>query len=123
MAILVQHGHGKSDKLDESLGAGTVDGVVFAPRNEKPANLASCIQSLANAHNCELLIDPKFYISAFAPAKTRYLTEYAYFQGGLSASDYTLRRIRSFVSATIDYQISLEGVPKVHAARFVPPTV
>lgn len=105
MAIFVQHGHGKSDKIDEALSAGTVQGVVFAPRNEKPDNLAACMQNIANVHECELLIDPQFYVSAFAPANTRYLSEYGYFQGGLSAGDFTLRRIRAFVAETIDFQI------------------
>jgi len=117
MTILVQHGHGKSDKIDEALSAGTVQGVIFAPRNEKPENLAACLQSLANAHQCELLIDPQYYVSAFAPANTRYLTEYPYFHGGLSASDFTLRRIRTIVAEAIGFQIN------TGATSIISPTV
>jgi len=117
MTILVQHGHGKSDKIDDALNAGTVQGVIFAPRNEKPDNLALCVQTLANAYDCELLIDPQYYVSTFAPANTRYLTEYGYFQGGLSASDFTLRRIRTIVAGAIDFQIN------IGATSIISPTV
>ncbi|MFO0966104.1 MAG: hypothetical protein U0793_11050 [Gemmataceae bacterium] len=112
MTILVQHGHGKSDKIDDALAAGTVGGVILAPRNEKPDNLAACMRTLANGHDCELLIDPQIYVSAFAPANTRFLTEYNYFHGGLSASDFTLRRIRTLVAEAIDFQVS-SGVTSI----------
>jgi hypothetical protein len=82
-----------------------VQGVILAPRNEKPDNLVSCLQSLSDAHHCEMLIDPQFYLSTFAPANTRYLTDYGYFKSGLTASDFTLRRIRSFVADAIDFQL------------------
>lgn len=105
MAIFVQHGHGKSDKINEALSAGSVQGVIFAPRNEKPDNLAACLRTFAYERDCELLIDPQFYISAFAPAKVGRLSEYRYFRSALSASDFTLRRTRSFVKDVIDFQI------------------
>lgn len=114
MALYVQHGHGKSEKINEALNDGIVQGVVLAPRNEKPDNLALCVESLARRAGCEVLVDPQFYISAFAPANSRYLPDYEYFQGGLSASDFTLRRVRQFARETLNFQIEL-GVSSIVA--------
>lgn len=113
MAIYLQHGFGKSDKIEEALENGTVQGVVLAPRNEKPEKLASCVQSLIDRQDCEVLIDPQFYISTFAPAKVGYLPEYSYFHGGLSAGDFSMRRIRQYVEEVLAFQAELGGTAMI----------
>lgn len=108
MALYAQHGHGKSTKIAAGLTDGDIDGVIFAPRSEKPENLSACLASLSEEFDgCELLVDPQFYLSTFTPANLRYLDEYSYFSGGLSGSDFSLRRIRQIASETIDFQRTL----------------
>jgi hypothetical protein len=46
-------------------------------------------------------------MSAFSPAKLRFLGEYPYFSGGLSASDYLPRHLKKFVRETIGFQARL----------------
>ncbi|MCE9553887.1 MAG: hypothetical protein K8T91_11005 [Planctomycetes bacterium] len=107
MAVYAQHGHGKSDKIVTGLSDGSIEGVIFAPRNEKPDNLRTCLETLSEDHGCELLVDPQLYVATFTPANMRYLEEYDFFEGGLSASDFSLRRIRQIARDTIDYQAGL----------------
>ncbi len=107
MAIFVQHGHGKSDKIDIALADGTVQGVIFGARNEKPENLRTYIQKLrAEQPDCELLFDPQFYVSTLVPPKDRYLREYEYYSAGRTANDFTSsRRIRKYAKQTLDRQV------------------
>lgn len=117
MTLYIQHGYGKANKINDALDAETVQGVIFAPKFEKQENLESYIRQLAGSHTCDLLVDPQFYVAAFAPAKEGHLGEYPYFRSGLTATDFTPRRIQDYARTTIDYQQSL-GVTAV-----VSPTV
>lgn len=114
MSLYVQHGHGKSSKIDEALDEKTVQGVILAPRNEKPDNLKSYASELLRRQGCQVMIDPQTYISTLSPANTRYLTEYSYYCHGLSASDFTLKRIRGLVQRSLEFQREL-GVSAVIA--------
>ncbi len=109
MALYIQHGHGKSDKIDTALAAGTVQGVIFGARNEKPGNLVTYLRSLRDGgYDCELLFDPQFYVSALVPPNDRYLPEYEYYTAGRTATDFTsARRIREYVKQTLDCQVDL----------------
>ena len=96
MALFVQHGHGKAEKITTALDDGSVEGVIFGARNEQPKKLEAYIDRLRNDYgNCELLLDPQFYVSTLVPANDRYLPEYAYYDAGRTASNFTSsRRLR-----------------------------
>ncbi len=107
MAIFVQHGHGKSDKIDAALEAASVDGVIFGARNEKLANLEACIATVRE-QNSQVLFDPQFYVSALVPANDRFLPEYPYYKVGRTSADFVgVKKIMSYVKATLDFQMTL----------------
>jgi len=109
MALYIQHGHGKSDKIRTALDDGTIEGVVFAARNEKKDNLRACVNEIREGYDgCEMLLDPQFYVSTLTPPNDRYLPEYPYYEAGRTASDFTgVRRIRHYAKETLDYQVDL----------------
>lgn len=109
MALYIQHGHGKSDKITTALDDGTIGGVVFGARNEKPEKLEAYLDEIREGYDgCELLLDPQFYVSALTPPNDRYLPEYPYYAAGLTASDFTrVRDIRRYARKTLDYQVDL----------------
>ena len=109
MALYIQHGHGKSDKITTALDDGSIGGVVFGARNEKPDNLRAYVSEIQESYDgCELLLDPQFYVSTLNPPNDRYLPEYPYYEAGRTVSDFTgLRRIRQYASQTLDYQVGL----------------
>jgi hypothetical protein len=109
MAVYIQHGHGKADKITTALDDGAVGGVIFGARNEKRDNLRAYIAEIRDDHKgCELLFDPQFYVSTLTPANDRYLPEYPYYKPGRSAGDFTgAKRIRGYAEDTLKFQADL----------------
>ncbi len=109
MAVLIQHGHGKSNKITAAFDNGSVNGVVFGARNEKPDSLRAYIDEIHdNYEDCELFFDPQFYVSTLTPPNDRYLPEYPYYESGRSASDFTgLRHVRRYAKDTLQFQADL----------------
>lgn len=106
MALYVQHGHGKSDKITTALETETVDGVIFGARNEKLSNLDACIEELRG--KCELLLDPQFYVCTLTPPKDGYLPKdyKAYYKPGRGAADFIgSKKNRDYAKATLDFQV------------------
>jgi hypothetical protein len=109
MALYAQHGHGKSDKITDALANGDLQGVIFGARNEKSANLASCIGDLRAEYDLDILLDPQFYVTTLNPPNEGYLTEYPYYASGLTAADFVgSRRLRQYAQDTLAYQADLE---------------
>jgi hypothetical protein len=109
MAVYIQHGNGKSDKITSALDDGTVGGVIFGAKNEKPDALRAYVAQIHAAYKgCELLFDPQFYVSTLTPANDRYLPEYPYYKPGRSASDFTgVSRVRRYAEDTLNFQVDL----------------
>ena len=109
MALYIQHGHGKGDRISQALTAGSADGVILSPRNEKPENVAACLSQFREADdNAVLLLDPQFFVGAIVPPKEGRLTDYHYYPGGLSLRSFTTRQTQKWVAAALDYQDSLD---------------
>ena len=107
MAFYIQHGHGKSDKVDEALESGTASGVIFGARNEKEANVEKCI-ACVRERNGAVLFDPQFHVSALVPANDRFLPEYPYYKVGRTVSDFVgIKRLAGYAKTTLDYELSL----------------
>lgn len=65
MSIWVQHGHGKSDKIERLRTAGLLAGVVLSPANEDAAGLRDLASSLLK-EGVATLLDPQAYIYTIA---------------------------------------------------------
>jgi hypothetical protein len=107
MALFVQHGHGKSDKIDAALEAQDVDGVIFGARNEKIDNIENCVDSVRQL-NGQVLFDPQFHVSPLIPANDRFLPEYPYYKVGRTAADFVgIKKLTGYVKSTLDFQLTL----------------
>lgn len=120
MKMYAQHGHGKSDKLPRALDDGSIDGIIFGPINEKPANLSRWVIDLSqHQSNPDILIDPQVYVST-VPNATRdgHLPEYAsYYVPSLTPRDLTPRRIAEIAKSAIDFQLEHP------VSRLIAPTI
>lgn len=107
MAYYIQHGHGKGSKVETAIADGYANGVIISARNEHAFALESCIDSFRGAGDCQILLDPQFYISTFVPPNDRFLPEdYTdYYESGRTANDFIrLSNVSKFAKSTIDFQ-------------------
>ncbi len=117
MAFYIQHGHAKSDRLDEALESDIATGVIFGARNEKIANIERCV-ACVRERNGEVLFDPQFHVSALIPANDRFLPEYPYYKVGRTASDFIgVKKLAGYAKSTLDFESTLEP------DRLISPTV
>ncbi len=107
MALYVQHGHGKSDKVDSALESGSVDGVIFGARNEMVDNIEACVANVRERGGV-VLFDPQFQVSAIIPANDRFLPDYPYYKAGRRAGDFVGgRKLASYVKSTLNFEMGL----------------
>lgn len=123
MALFAQCGHGKSDKLPEAVKNGSLDGVVFAARNEQPDNLRGAIAELrALSKGTTVLVDPQFYVSTFVPPRDRYLPQHykSYYKAGRVAADFVgAKRLAEYSKNTLDFQVALDVDRLISPSVFV----
>lgn len=109
MPLYAQHGHGKSDKISTAFETGSIQGVVFGARNEKPANLVPYVREIRDTLQAQLLFDPQFYVSTLIPPNDRFLPEYPYYRPGRTAGDFVgARRLSEYARQTLDVQMGLD---------------
>ena len=119
MAIYAQHGYGKTDKIEQGLDVGSIEGVVLGPRDEAPSNMEDYAQALRRSHPAAtLLFDSQFYVTTITPVRDGNLPSYAYYVPGLTRGNFTSpRNVRNYVRAALDYQTRLP------LSRLIAPTV
>lgn len=117
MAFFIQHGHGKGEKIHKAILERSAEGVILGARHEQPDNIVGCANELAEAFNCERMIDPQFFVSTLSPANEGHLPEYPYYTGGLSAGRMTGRRMRTIALDTLRFQT------RAKVTRLISPTV
>lgn len=64
----VQHGYGKSDKIDLLIADSLVDGVILSPTDEEPGALAATVASLETVSK---LMDPQTYVYSIPDGSAR----------------------------------------------------
>ncbi|MBL9081832.1 MAG: hypothetical protein JNK76_08515 [Planctomycetales bacterium] len=106
MAFLIQHGHGKSEKIENALNDG-VDGVILGAKHEAPEKLSAYLDELTHGYECHRLFDPQFFVSTLVPPNEGHLSEYPYFRSGLSSGNFTLRKVRAMADDVLRFQDSL----------------
>ena len=110
MALYIQHGAHKANKIDEAFNLNLADGVILSPKNEKkPENIVTtCEQIKSDFPEKKVLVDPQFHYSAFETDYEGHLSNYVFFQSELKRKDFlNPSRIQKYVEDVIDYQSSL----------------
>ena len=70
MSLYIQHGHGKSDKIDLAIEDESANGIIFAARNEKIEKLDCYLEQLADPQSeLELLFESAILCLRFDPGK------------------------------------------------------
>lgn len=106
MAFLIQHGHGKSEKIENAISDG-VDGVILGAKHESPEKISIYLDDLSNEYDCQRLFDPQFFVSSLVPPNEGHLSEYPYFRSGLSSGNFTLRKVRTIADDVLRFQDAL----------------
>lgn len=119
MTIYAQEGWRKSDKIDRGIGAGSIAGVIWSPRDEDPRSLPLTILDCRSAHpGAMMLFDPQFYATTVTNPRAGHLPDYPYYQHGLSRASFSNpQNIQDFVRDALEYQATLQ------VDRLVGPTV
>lgn len=120
MGVLVQHGYGKSDKIERALDRGIADGVILHPRFEQPDRLEAYVRELRDGYGDDpvIVVDPHFFLSTFPEAPLTNLRDYPYFEEGLNRRHLTgATNIRRYVKDTLDFQL------RMPVSRLIAPTV
>lgn len=108
MTLLAQHGHAKSDKLEEALSAGSIAGAIFSARNERKENLVQYLEQMRASGSPLVLFDPQFFVSTLIPPNDRYLLDYDYYEPGRTAADFArARNVNRYVEAVFRAEMTL----------------
>ena len=115
MSILAQHGYGKSDKIEQGIEDGSIQGVIVSPRDERPENLAALLANTPN--DLERLVDPQFYAGTVVNPRVGKLPQYNHYRANLTPASFGPVAIREFVQETLAWQDNL------NVSAVVSPTV
>jgi hypothetical protein len=109
MSLYIQHGYGKSDKIEKAISDNNVYGVVLSPKNEQPDKLAAYIGALNTNPLIDVLIDPQIYLATVENCKKGYLEDYEFFPKDLISKKYLSvpKNVQDLVKGCLDYQFSL----------------
>jgi len=109
MGLYIQHGYGKSDKIETAISENVVHGIILSPRDEKIDKMEEFVETLLNDYeNLDILFDPQFYASPIIPLNAEKLMEYPYFVSNLTRKEFsTPSTMKSYVINTLQYQKDL----------------
>lgn len=114
MPLLAQCGYGRSDKIEQGLRAGSINGFILSPRDEGRDRLELFYADIRqNIPNATVLFDPQFYAATLTNARDGHLADYPYYtnNSALSRNRFRPRQIETYVHECIEYQIqSLPGL-------------
>ena len=115
MSILAQHGFGKSDKIEQGITDGLIQGVIVSPRDERPERLAALLAKIPN--NLERLADPQLYAGTVVNPRVGKLPQYDHYRANLTPASFGPVAIREIVQDTLAWQDNL------NVSAFISPTV
>lgn len=119
MKLYAQHGHGNGEKIEEGIRRGSIDGVIFGPKNITRARLLSTISDINSVATrpVDVLLDPQFYaaIPAVDPSanlgslqnETSDGRDYPYFSPRRRSQLLSEKRLLEDLDATLAFQKDL----------------
>ena len=108
MTVYAQAGWQKSDKIIRGMNDGSINGVIWSPKDESPRSMQTDIHNYKTEFpNSIMLFDPQFYTTVLVGTKARCLRQYPYWRP-LSRSYFSNAANRRIsVQETLDYQLTL----------------
>lgn len=104
MAIYIQHGYGKGEKIDRALEDNSISGVILNPSGEAPEKLQQTIDEYADS-GLKIMFDPQFYACVIDNACCPRLEGYPYFTSNLKQRDFVSpKKILTYVNNLIEFQ-------------------
>ena len=109
MTIFAQHGWGKSDKIEQGISNGLIEGVIMSPRDEVPETLSSYLSTIRRAHpNVELFVDPQFYVGSIGVLRDSKIDLYPHFRPDLIPTSFSPAEVQNIVRDTLVWQRALD---------------
>lgn len=106
--LLAQDGHGPASKIEKGLDKQIIDGAVFCPRTNSPEKLSEVTSYYRGKFNGGFFcLDPNFCVSTLSATKIGKLDSYPFFYPNLKRTDFSPRKLQTYVQQTIDYQNNL----------------
>ena len=117
MALYIQHGSQKGDKVESAITDGSASGVVLGPRDEAPDGMCRFVSQLRENQpgSTEILFDPQLYAAGVPNARHRRLPGYTYYEAGMTRQHFTPSRMRRIAQDVIACQADL-GVDRFISA-------
>jgi hypothetical protein len=109
MAVLIQNGYGKGNKIDKAIEANIATGLILSPRHENDTKIRAYIEPLISANpDFKVYFDPQFYATTAVDPALGYLSDYDYFTTGLKPMDLTSpRKLQGIIANALDLQVRL----------------
>ena len=108
MTVYAQAGYGKSDKIIRGLTDGSINGIIWSPKDESPHSMHVDIHGYKTRFpNSIMLFDPQFYTTVLVGTKDRYLQHYPYWRTLSRPYFNNSANLRTSVQETLDYQLTL----------------
>lgn len=106
--LLVQHGPAKGQKIDNALKKGSVDGVIFSPRDERIDSIFEYIRESKSLNKDNVFIDSQFYYSTYNKNLAKNLENTLNFPMEVSRRDFRVdkERINKYFSEYNKYLIN-----------------
>jgi len=124
MKLYSQQGHSDGDKSRNGLEEGTIQGVVFSPRDLLPDSLRSRADELSRlSPSADLLLDPQFYVSLYGDqpnARLGKLPEWPFFEVCRRSQLEASREVDRVLRAVLTVQQSLPLTALVAPGVFIP---
>jgi hypothetical protein len=118
MTVYAQAGYGKSDKIIRGLTDGSINGVIWSPKDEFPHSMYVDIHGYTTRFpNSIMLFDPQFYTTVLAGTKDRCLKHYPYWRTLTRSYFSNPANLSTSVQDTLDYQLTL------NVDRLLSPTI
>ena len=123
MRLLAQHGYGDGDRVAQGLAQGTIEGVIYSPRDISSAKLETALADHAENHPDSVrLIDPCFYASHLLSVEGSKLgrlatDDYEYFR------TYSPARLRRASNVETVIQEALEFQQGLNTSAWIAPNI
>jgi hypothetical protein len=108
MTVYAQAGWQKSGRIIQGLSDGSINGVIWSPKDEFPHSMPMDTHSYKREFpNSIMLFDPQFYTTILPGTKDRCLRDYPYWRTLTRSYFDDPVNLRTSVQETLDYQLTL----------------